>query len=159
MKHPTLRPAIVWEAHEFVFQEKTSDWYWAVGIIAISIAVLAVIYGNTLLALLSLIAGFTLSLFAAKQPHFMRFETNNSGVIIEQTLYPYATLDSFWVENNVHLDLESKLILKSKHINPLIVIPLSTINPEIMRDFLLDHLPEAVHTEPFAHKLFEYFGF
>lgn len=160
MAHPKLRPAIVWQTHEYIYQEKTTDWYWGTGIIAVSLAILAIFFGNILLALLTLIGGFTLCLFGARRPNHLRFEINHSGLLIERTLYPYATLESFWVEDNRHLDMHSKVIFKSKQmITPLIVLPLDDVDPEHMRDFLLDHLPEVEHSEPMSQKLLEYLGF
>ena len=70
------KPPFIWEAHEYIFQEKTSDWYWAVGIIAVSLAVLLIIFGNVLFALVVLIGSFTLSIFAARRPDLVRFEIN-----------------------------------------------------------------------------------
>ena len=125
------KPPFIWEAHEYTFQEKSSDWYWAVGIVAISIAVISIIFGNVLLALLILLGSFSLSLFAAKHPVYVRFEINKTGVLIDRTLYPYGTLESFWVEDNRHLDLESKLFLKSQRLAmPIIAVPLEGADPE-----------------------------
>lgn len=150
----------IWQAHEYYFQEKNSDWYWAVGIVGFSIAVIAAIFGNILFALLVLISTFALSMFASKEPRIIRFEINKSGIIIEKTLYPYATLESFWVEDNKHLNRPSQLFLKSQRtLVPLIAIPLEGVDPEDIRDFLLDHLLEDHHTEPLGQKILEYFGF
>lgn len=155
-----LRGPYIWETHEFLYQEKTSDWYWAVGIIAISAAVITIIFGNILFALFILIAAFSLALFAAKRPEVIRFEINNTGVLINKTLYPYTTLHSFWVEDNNHYEIQSKVIFKSKRLAmPLLVLPLEEIHPEEIRDFLFDHLPEEEHTEAFSQKVLEYLGF
>lgn len=150
----------IWEAHEYVFQEKTSDWYWAVGIVVVSVAVLVIIFGNLLLALLILLSGFVLALFASKKPDLVRFEVSKKGIMIDKTLYPYGTLDSFWVEDNDHLGFHSKLLIKSqKVVMPLIVIPLEGTNPEEVRDFLLDHLLEEHHSESIGKHILERLGF
>ncbi len=160
MAHRTLRPGIIWETHEYKYKEKTSDWYWAAGIIVVSGAILSVFFGNVLFALLIIIGGLSLCLFAARPPSHLRFEINHSGLLVERTLYPYATIESFWVEDNNHLDTHSKVIFKSKRLAvPLIVIPLDEVDPEHLRDFLLDHIPEKEHTEPLAHHIFERLGF
>ncbi|HEY1037633.1 MAG TPA: hypothetical protein VGE62_03550 [Candidatus Paceibacterota bacterium] len=150
----------IWETHEYFFQEKTSDWYWAVGIIAVSIAILSVIFGDALFALLIIVAAFALSLFASRRPEIVRFEVSKKGVMIDRTLYPYATLDSFWVEDNRHVNGHSKLIIKSrKAMVPLIAIPLDGTDPDDVRDFLLENLLEDHHPEPLGQKVLEYFGF
>lgn len=150
----------IWEAHEYYFQAKTTDWYWAVGIIGVSIATISIIYGNVLFAMLVLISTFALSIFASKEPPLVRFEINKSGILIGRTLFPFGTLDSFWVEDNKHLGHPSQLFIKSKKVMvPLIAIPLEGMDPEDIRDFLLDHLLEDQHAEPLGQKLLEYFGF
>lgn len=154
-KHP-----FIWEAHEYTFQEKSSDWYWAVGIVAVSVSIISIIFGNILLALLVLLGSFALSLFASKRPSVIKFEINKTGILINRTLYPYGTLESFWVEDNRHLDLESKLFIKSQRMAvPIIIIPLEGMDPEDIRDFLLDHLLEEHHVESAGQKLLEYLGF
>lgn len=150
----------IWQAHEYYFQEKSSDWYWIVGIIGGSISVIAIIFGNILFALLVFLSTIVLSIFASKEPSLVRFEINKSGVIIHKTLYPFGTLESFWVEDNRHIGHPSQLFIKSrKFIVPLIAIPLEGVDPEDIRDFLLDHLLEDEHVEPVGQKLLEYFGF
>ncbi|MEN9649104.1 MAG: hypothetical protein RL094_71 [Candidatus Parcubacteria bacterium] len=156
-----LKGPYIWEEHEYLHQEKTSDWYWSVGIIAVSATVLAIIFGNMLFALLLLLSAFSLALYASRKPDLVRFEVNLTGVIIGKTLYPYSSLHSFCVEDDSHINLQSKLILKSKKMAVhLLVIPLaSTIDPKELRDFLFDHLPEDEHSEPLAQKVLEYLGF
>ncbi len=68
------KPPFIWETHEYMFQEKTSDWYWGVGIVILSIAVITIIFGNLMFALLILLGGFALTLFASKRPEVVRFE-------------------------------------------------------------------------------------
>ena len=154
------KPPFIWEAHEYLFQEKTSDWYWAVGIVTISAAVLSIIFGNILFGLIILIGGFTLSVFAARKPGIVRYEIGKTGILIDKRFFPFGTLESFWVEDNRHVDMQSKLLIKSQRvIVPLIVIPLEGISPEDLRDFLLDHLLEEHHTEPLGQKIMEGLGF
>ncbi len=150
----------IWETYEYYFQEKTSDWYWSVGIVGVSISILCAMFSSVMFALLIFLSTFALTLFASKQPNIIRFEVSKKGVMIGNTLYPFGTLDSFWVEDNRHVGHPSKLIIKSrKMVVPLIAIPLDQINPEDIRDFLLDHLLEDHHLEPLGQKFLEYLGF
>jgi len=154
------KPPFIWEAHEYFFEEKTSDWYWAVGIISVSAAVLAFLFDSFLFGLLILVGAFALALLASKPPRFVRFEVNKSGVLIDRELHPYGTLHSFWVEDNKHLEFQSKLFLKSKKLMmPVITIPMEGVDPEDIRDFLLDHVLEEHHYENVAQKIMEYLGF
>lgn len=149
------REPIIWEALEHEHRPKTTDWYWALGIIAFGGATTALIAGNTLFALLILIGAFTMMLLATKHPTLTRFEINNRGVIIKKTLYPYSSLHSYGIPHENPL-----LILRSKKtFVPFIIIPLGDIHPSEIEDVLHGHLPREEHEEPFAHKILEYFGF
>jgi hypothetical protein len=56
--------------------------------------------------------------------------------------------------------MQSKLLIKSQRVMvPLIVIPLEGVDPEEIRDFLLDHLLEEHHLEPLGQKIMERLGF
>lgn len=154
-----VRPAITWEALEHVHVEKTPDWYWALGLIAVAGAVGALLYNNILFAVLILIAAFVLALLAARQPDVFRFATTQRGVRIDDELYPYNTIESFTIEE-LSPNHTPKLLLKPKKIfAPLIVIPIEGVEADEVHDFLLDFLPEGEHTEPLTNHVMEWLGF
>lgn len=148
---------ITWKAPEFIKYEKGPDWYWAVGVISITIAVAAVVFGNVLFGILVLIASVALTLQGSQDPEIREFSVDRQGVQADEILYPYSSLKSFWVENNPH---EQKLLLQSeKAWMPYIVMPIAEVDPEEVRDFLLQFLPEEEHQEPLTQKIMEYLGF
>ena len=55
MPQPSFK--IEWDAHEYEHKERNRDWFWAVGIISVSLAVVAVIFGNIIFAILILRSG------------------------------------------------------------------------------------------------------
>ena len=154
----TTNNTISWQGYEYDHHEKSSDWFWALGIVALSSAVTA-IFKNILFALLILIGAFTIALFAAKRPHLVHFEITRRGVSIDDILYPFTTLESFWVDEDEHGHLT--LILKSQRVvMPYIIIPLAeSIEFENVRNILLSKLEEEELQEPISHKILEFFGF
>ncbi|MFZ2621493.1 MAG: hypothetical protein WAX85_02965 [Minisyncoccia bacterium] len=148
---------ISWKAKEYIHREKTSDWYWIVGIITVSIAIISIILNNLIFAILIIVSSFTLSLFASKKPQMIDVEIDNSGVTIGKTHYPYAHLESFWIETREH---HPRIILKSQKVfMPFVIAFIEDENEEGLREFLLQHLPEEEHIEPFLEKLLIYLGF
>ena len=146
-----------WKTAEYLHTEKTSDWYWIVAIITISIAVISIILNNLIFAILIMVSSFTLSLFASKKPEIVEVEINNIGINFGRTQYPYTHLDSFWIETR---EIYPKILLKSKKVfMPFIVIFIEDVEPEKVRETLLHHLPEEEHVEPLLEKLLIYFGF
>ncbi|MEX0934825.1 MAG: hypothetical protein WDZ70_00675 [Candidatus Paceibacterota bacterium] len=146
-----------WQAHEYEHSEKTTDWFWVVGLIAATLAVIAILMQNLLFALLIIIATIALLLLAVRKPRVIRFEINEKGVVVDELLYPFSTLESFWVEDRFFKD---KLIIKSqKPLMPLLIIPLEGVGPEETRQIMLQFLPEEEQEEPLSHSLMERLGF
>jgi len=114
---------ITWEALEFEHLEKNTDWYWILGIVTVAGIILAILLENYLFALLVLVGAGTITLYARKSPEVVIFSVGKHGVQIGKVLYPYGSLESFWISE---LPVEGpKLLLTSKKILSLqIVIPL-----------------------------------
>ncbi|MEQ1561475.1 MAG: hypothetical protein ABL899_01990 [Nitrospira sp.] len=148
---------ISWKAPEYIHSEKTTDWYWIVGIITISIAVIAVILNNIIFGILIVTASFTLSLFASRKPSLVDITIDNSGVTSGKIKYPYSNLESFWVETR---DAHHRIILKSKKLfMPFIVLLIENADPEQIHSTLSKYLKEEEHTEPLLEKIIIYLGF
>ena len=57
---------ISWEVPAYEHRPKTSDWYWALGIIAVSGSVAAFFLGNFLFGVLILVVAYTMGRHGAK---------------------------------------------------------------------------------------------
>jgi len=146
---------IEWHAFEYVHKERSDDWFWTIGIFGIAIAIIALILGSILFCLFILIATFCTILFAHRPPRQVKIEITNKGIRVEKTLHPYSSIESFWIDEHGY----SKILLKSKKVAmPYIVIPIEEIDPERVREFLIQHIDEKEQQESFAHKLLEYIG-
>jgi hypothetical protein len=152
-----MQPLISWDAPEHIHTEKNNDWYWSVGIITITAAVLAFIFNNIIFGILILVGSFALIIHATKKPRIVHYEINDRGVVVNNILYPFLTLDSFWINPD---DQYPKVIIKShKTFMPYISIYIEDVNPEEVRDILLNYISETEHNEPLFQKLLERFGF
>lgn len=148
---------VQWSAYEYPYERKGGDWYWALGIVVVSFAIAAYLFGNMLFGILILVAGFTVALYGAKPPELLHCEVNKRGVKVNNRVYPYGELRSFWVDEET---LPPKLILRSeKVLMPHIIIPLGDANGEDIREFLSEKLSEEEMQEPLSHKIAELLGF
>ncbi len=146
-----------WETVEYFHTEKTADWYWIVGIVTVSIAIISIILNNVIFAILILVSSFTLALFASRRPHVIAVELNEGGIMINKTLYPYSSLESFWVETR---EFHPRILIKSKKlVMHLITIFIEEVKPDEVQTFLSQYLPEEEHREPFLEKVLLYLGF
>ena len=149
---------IEWEAHEYEHKERSPDWFWAVGIISVAVAITSIIFGNVIFGILVIIATFALILFINREPERTRSSINERGVSRGKTHYPYSTLDSYWIDiEHPH----KKILLKSKKLlMPLIMVPLSEeIDPEEIDEALIRFIPREFHNLPLVEQMLEYLGF
>ena len=150
--------SVYWEAPEHTHIEKSPDWFWLLGIIAVTAAIVSIIFHNILFAIVILLGAITMSLVGHKRPRIIPYEVSNRGVRIDNTLYPYATLDSFYLDEDAPLD--PQLLLKSKKLfAPLLILPIPEEHADLIDSMLAERLPEEHIEEPFANRLLEFLGF
>ncbi len=149
---------IEWDAPEHEHKKRSSDWFTAVGIISISVAVASVIFGNIIFGILVLVSVFALILFINRPPEDVHVVVNENGITRGRIHYPYSTLHSYWLDTE---HPHPKILLRSeKAFIPLIIIPIDPdIDAEKLDDTLKEFLPEKYHAMPFVEKVLEYLGF
>ena len=149
---------IEWDAHEYEHKERSDDWFWAVGIISLSVAIASVIFGNIIFGILVIVSVFALALFINRPPENIHIVVDERGITRGKIHYPYSTLESYWVDlDHPH----HKILLRSqKLLMPLIIIPLNNeVNLENLEETLARFLKEEFHSLPFVEKILEYLGF
>lgn len=154
---------ITWVAQEYEHREHTSDWYWAVGIVSVSLAVAFVIMSNTLLALIIILGMGTVLHYAKNPPRDIEYELSKKGVRAGKTLYPWESLSSFWILEGLYdakHHRDPKILLTSKKpFLPHIIIPINEDIIEEAHHSLLNMLPEEEQFEPFHERLIRIMGF
>lgn len=149
-------PLFEWEGHEYSFEEKSADWYWALGIITFAAVIACILFSNVILALVVLAASGTLALQAAKHPREHYFAITERGVIIDRSLYPYEDMLSFSVLEYVDESVPPSLSIKTKNfLASHLLIPIVGHNPVEIYEFFLAHIPEGRHDESFFDRLIE----
>lgn len=148
---------ITWTTIEYLHQEKDNDWYWIVGIVTVTVAIVSILLNNLIFAILILVSSFILTLFASKEPKVLNVEIGDKEIIFGKTKFPYKELEAYWIETKEGLP---RIILKSKKIFiPYISIFLEETDPEIVDDILSKKIKKEEMTEPLFEKLLLYFGF
>lgn len=147
-----------WSAYEHEHIERGSDWFWALGVIAVSAALTSVLFHNFLFALLIIVAATTLGLLANVPPKLAEFEVSEKGVRINDTLHRFDEILSFWVDDETgpHPML---LVDTTKPLAPNLIIPIHDIDPHTVRLFLRERAKETPMKEPLSHKVMAFFGF
>ena len=150
---------IEWQEHEHHHHHRSNDWFWIVGTIAIVGAILTTYFGNIILALLIVFAGFTALLHGHSKPKIIDFKITRRGVQAGDSMFPYSTLESFWVIDEA---VDDRIILRSKKfMMPYIVLPFDSTktDPDEIREYLLEYLDEEEMDEPVLQRVMENLGF
>ena len=139
-------PIFEWQAPEYEFQEKSADWYWALGIIATAAVIAAALFGNVLLALVIIAAASSIALAAAKHQHVHTFAITEQGLLIGDRLYPYDTMLHFSVLEYWDGSLPTALSIKTRSLlSPHLMIPLNGVDQDAVYEYLSNHLAEGNH--------------
>ena len=149
-----------WKGQEYEHSPKSADWYWAVGIIATAALIAAILFGNFLLATLSIIAAVALALHAMKQPPIHRFILTDQGLVIGNQLHPFENMRSFSVFEYLEGDKPPVLSIKTESwFSPHLLIPLAEVDADAVYAHLLDHIDEAEHEHSLTDLVAAWLGF
>jgi hypothetical protein len=105
-----------------------------------------------------ILAGFTIILYGARRPRKIWFSLTSRGVQIENRLFPYENIRSFWI----YYDPPYKKILTielKRVFMPAVSIPLGDTDPNILREHLLKFVKEKRHEESITETLSRLLGF
>ncbi|HXK31367.1 MAG TPA: hypothetical protein VJZ94_01305, partial [Candidatus Paceibacterota bacterium] len=133
---------IRWQAFEHGHLERGGDWYIALGIAAISIALTSIILGNVLFGILIVVAAFVWGMMAQLPHHVVDFEISERGIRAGEHFYLYESVIAFWVEEH---KTKSPLLLidTTKFMTPNLAVPLENVDPKLVRAYLLEHVDEV----------------
>ena len=148
---------ISWQVHSHTHRERTTDWYWALGLVAIVGAVASIFFGNVLLAIILIIGAGSIGVLAARGPreHSVRIDTR--GISVDGTLYPYASVRSFWVEEEV--EKPRLWVSTSGIIAPQLTLPLEDrARARVVHSFLKKYAKEEEQGPHFGEHVAELFG-
>jgi hypothetical protein len=135
----TEKPVFQWTTAEFAQYTKTSVWYIVVVLIAITLCVLFWWMKNW--TAIGVIVAATIALIAQARakPRNVAVSIYRAGVVLNDKVYPYSALKSFWIIPGEHpvfrLDRTGFL---AAHIN----VPIADEDPAQIQLFLAKFLPE-----------------
>ncbi len=150
--------SVAWEAPEHTHGDKGGDWYFALGILTVAVIVASIIFGNFLFALLAGLSGASLAVATSQQPRIIRYGVSVRGVFVENTLYPFASLRSYYI-NEEDPRGPQLLAISDKTFAPMIVMPIPEEYIDEIDDILSERLPEEFLEEPLFNKILELLGF
>jgi hypothetical protein len=152
-------PIFEWHGKEYLSSDKSADWFWALGIVAVAIIIACILFNQWLLALVVTAAAVTTSLQAAKRPRIHRFAITENGLMIDATFYPYKDMLHFSVLEYADESIPPSLSIKTRLLlSPHLLIPIVGYDPVDVYDYIAAHLPEGNHHESSIDRFIEMIG-
>ena len=146
-----------WRIEEPNFMPKTTEWFWAFGILAFALIVFSILLKNYLLTIILALAIFIIYSSKDKKPELINFRLDNDGLYIERKFYPYDSFESFWIfparngspeGGETQIDEKYELALRYKrHLAPLLIAPFHNNDEQKIRRILNKYLPESEEQE------------
>ncbi len=139
-------PVMQWSGQEYSFNDRGSDWYWALGIVTTAAIIAAILFNNILLALVIFAGSCAIALQAAKHVRTHQFTLYDAGIAIDDNLYLFENMRDFSVLEYLDETLPPALSLKTNHLlAPHLLIPITEHDPEDVYWFIEERLPEGEH--------------
>ena len=135
-------PVFSWKAPEYEHTEKHPKWYWVMGAILLAIIVYAIVTDSILMAITFILIGTLGYVYAEREPRLIHMEINPEGVVVDNIMYEYDDLKSFWIFFEVEAGFKVLSLHSKKTFLPHIHIPVGEANPILIREVLLNYLPE-----------------
>ncbi len=131
-----------WDALEYDHQEKSTDWYWALGIIIVVGVVLCIISHNYLLAVLLAVGGSMIGYYANDKPKPVHVELSDRGIRLDQDLYTYDSMGNFWMHTD-HKNRNRLTIITGRKVMPQTTVTLpDSVSATELRAYLMRFLEE-----------------
>lgn len=133
------KPVFVWEAPEFASYVKTSNWFVLIVLIAIGLIVIFAWQKNWTAVGVVAAAALALIIQSRTKPKKLKCSVYRSGVVVDERVYPFETLKSFWL---VYGEQPYIRIAQAKRFSSNVHLPIAEEDPEQIRLFLAKFLPE-----------------
>jgi len=154
----TNHEKISWHAPEYRHYEKNAGWYVTLISIVVLIIGFFVIQKDIFAAITTGLLGVLVVGFSRQKPEVIPMELDHKSVKMGKIELPYKQIRHFWVVHNEKhktVNLETTTL-----VNNMVVLELEDQDPETVRQFLAQHLPEHEETDAtFVQKITHWLKF
>jgi len=148
---------IEWHAPEYKHEEKSVDFLWTVGLIALVMCVIAIWKANYVFAIFIIISAASLALFSIRHPEDILFSIETSGLSLGKDKYEWKKIKGFHIKKDK--DKVLLLVEIDKYLLPVYTIPLPVELNDKVRENLLKVTPNIELEESKSMKFMERLGF
>ena len=147
---------IEWSAYEYEKKERGPYWFFGPGGIALALVILGIFINNYFLVAFVALAFTLLMVYMKREPRFINFALTPRGVVVENRIYEYSLVKSFWIFekfNPRELSIETDGAL-----NPFVRIPLADADENEVRSYLRRFVKEEEHQDSAVDQIMRVLG-
>ncbi len=150
---------ISWQVITHEHRDRSTDWYWGLGLGAVAAAGISLFFGNVLFALIILIGLGSIATLAVRGPREHWVKIDSRGISMDGTLYRYETIHTFWVEPQTQGREARLLVTTNGLLAPQLIVHLgNTTRAQNVRAFLRRYAQEEEQHAHLGEHLAELFG-
>lgn len=139
-------PRFDWEAPSFYYNPQKK--YLSLLVMALMAGAAALLFyaRDTLLAIFLMLSSLVLVLYANKKPDMSKISIDQMGISINDRMYYYKELKSFWIDYSPNGPKELSLEARKWYL-PHIKVSLEKEDPLELRSLMINFVPERVHEQ------------
>lgn len=139
-------PRFDWEAPSFYYNPQKK--YLSLLVMALMAGAAALLFydRDTLLAIFLMLSSLVLVLYANKRPDMSKISVDQTGISINDRMYYYKELKSFWIDYSPNGPKELSLEAKKWYF-PHIKVSLEKEDPLELRSLMINFVPERIHEQ------------
>jgi hypothetical protein len=130
-----------WDAMEFEYHAKSDSWRWGLIVAVVVLVIVLAIMQNWLGIVLVMVAGFVVYQYAYKQPRSLHYILTKDGLVVDDKIYTFDKITSFWISRNGGLNLNTKWW------PPRLSIELNSVDVEKLDSFLVRYVQKEKREE------------
>lgn len=152
-----MKKTLEWEAPEYLYREKSTDWYIALWFVVIAGAIASVLTKNPIFAVFLFIAGVTFTALGTRRPEIVSHEVTEKYIRYGRYRVPYSAFDSFLMFEHKNHTFLRLAFFESTRVKTLI-IDTAQIDPHELYDLLSERLEEKDIDLPLIEKIVDILG-
>ena len=137
---------LAWNVKEYEQYKRGVWWYSIAGIIAVALVIYAIIDSNFLFGVIIVFVALIIVIQMFRTPDILTVAITTRGMIIEDQMYDYENLESFWIHYDPPRLKEMGISFTMKW-RPELSIPLENANPLKIRAILSKYINEEEREE------------
>lgn len=137
---------VEWKIWEYPPHERSIVWFIVAGLVGSALLVYAIVSSNYLFAIIVLMMGIIMLIDGLRHPDRVDVHITDAGIVLGEKYYDFSMIKDFSI---IYEPPEVKILyIDFNNVwQPLLVIPLEDVDPNVVRNSLLPYVFENLQRE------------